>query len=309
MRQIFRRALPESLLMPRTLSLILAAALSSSALATTVAPPAPQQVAVSAVQTLLAGGWRYEPGGGVPPACDQAPSDSGEVITFEFAVTGGRVQWTNADGEGIDLGVEACGDANNIALITPDGPRLGFRLNADGTLLGGDMPEFGQDLSGKIFRKCCEPADRAQIDGSAKALAFFGGGAEAPPVRFVDERFAKKGQDLCLEPESQYLRVDMVGPLGFELTRWNSAAIAEKLAVDETVKMPLDDVSNFTLESLRETGLGWEATVTELIPPNGSRGDTSTIRLQVNGDHVTIPEWQRDYRRCTTGDETTIVAQ
>ena len=182
-------------------------------------------------------------------------------------------------------------------------------MNDDGTLSGLEMAEFAGDLTGKQFRKCYDPADRARIDGSAKALAFFGGGAEAPPVRFVDTRFAKKGQDLCLEPESQYLRLDMVGPLGFELNRWNSAAIAEKLAVDEKVKIPLDDLADFTLESLTQTGLGWEAVVTELIPPNGSRGDTSTIRLQVKGDHVTIPEWQRDYLRCTTGDETTVVAQ
>lgn len=75
------------------------------------------------------------------------------------------------------------------------------------------------------------------------------------------------------------------------------------------MKLPLDDLGNYTLESLTETGLGWEAALTELIPPNGSRGDTTTIRLQVKGDHVTIPEWQRDYLRCTTGEETTVVAQ
>ncbi len=279
---------------------------AQSALATSMAATADSAKEPAA---LLAGGWRYEPDGSSPPACDQPPSEFGEVITFEFAVTGGRVQWTNPNGEGMNLGVEASRDGKSIALISPDGPGLKFELQDDGTLWGLEMAEFAQDLTAKHFRKCYEPADRSQIDGSAKALDFFGGGAEAPPVRFVDTRFGKKGQDLCLEPESQYLRLDMVGPLGFELTRWNSAAIAEKLAVDETVKTPLDDVSNFTLESLRETGLGWEATVTELIPPNGSRGDTSTIRLQVKGDHVTIPEWQRDYLRCTTGDETTVVAQ
>lgn len=291
----------------RCLSLPLAAFLcAQSALATAMAA-APDSA--NEAQTLLAGGWRYEPDGSAPPACDQGPSEFGEVITIEFVVTGGRVHWTNSNGESLNLGVEASRDGKTIALISPDGPGLKFELNDDGTLSGLEMAEFAGDLTGKRFRKCYEPADRARIDGSAKALEFFGGGAEAPPVRFVDTRFAKKGQDLCLEPESQYLRLDMVGPLGFELTRWNSAAIAEKLAVDETVKVPLDDVSNFTLEALSQTGLGWEATVTELIPPNGSRGDTSTIRLRVKGDIVTIPEWQRDYQRCTVGDETTIVAQ
>lgn len=260
-------------------------------------------------QSLLEGGWRFEPDGSAPPACDQPPSEAGEVITFEFAVTGGRVQWTDAYGEGIDLGVEAAQDGKAIALMTPDGPALHFELNADGTLSGLEMAEFAGALTGKQFRKCYEPADRAGIDGSAKALAFFGGAPETPPVRFVDTRFAKKGKDLCLEPEAQYIQLDMVGPLRFGLGRSNSAAIAEKLAVDEKVKTPLDELSDYTLDTLAETGIGWEATVTELIPPNGSRGDTTTIRLQVEGDHLRIPEWQRDYLRCTTGVETTIVAQ
>jgi len=282
---------------------------SSTALATTIAPPIPQPVEASAVQALLAGGWRYEPDGSAPPACDQAPSEFGAVITFEFAVTAGRVIWTTPDGEGMSLGVTASQDAANIVLITPGGPGLGFRVNADGTLFGGDMPEKAQDLSGKMFRKCYEPAGRAHIDGTAKALDFFGGGAETPPVRFVDTRFAKTGEDLCLELEAQYISLDMVGPLGFSLARWNSAAIAEKLMANEAVKVWPDDIANFTLESLTQTGLGWEATVTELIPPNGSRGDTSTIRLRVKDDAVTIPEWQRDYQRCTSGNELAIVAQ
>ncbi len=287
------------LVLPLCLGLSLPAALAASS------PGASD----SSAQALLAGGWRYEPDGSAPPACDQAPSEMGQVITFEFAVTGGRAQWTSPDGEGMNLAVEASQDGKTISLLSPDGPGLTFELNDDGTLSGAKMADFAGDLAGMQFRKCYEPADRAKIDGSAKALAFFGGAPDAPPVRFVDTRFAKKGKDLCLEPEAQYLELDMVGPLGFSLGRWNSAAIAEKLAVDEKVKLPLDDLGNYTLESLTETGLGWEATLTELIPPNGSRGDTTTIRLQVKGDHVTIPEWQRDYLRCTTGEETTVVAQ
>jgi hypothetical protein len=289
------------------LSLLLAFALSGTTLATTVEPPRPVDAATT--QALLAGGWRYEPDGSIPPACDQAPSEMGQVMTFEFAVTGGRVQWTSPEGEGMSFGGAVSQGGKVIALISPDGPALTFAMNEDGTLFGLKMADFAADLTGMQFRKCYEPADRALIDGSEKALTFFGGAADAPPVRFVDTRFAKKGQDLCLEPEAQYLRLDIVGPLGFELNRWSSAAIAEKLAADETVKPPLDELGNYTLESLAPTGLGWEATVTELIPPNGSRGDTQTIRLQVKGDTLTIPEWQRDYLRCTTGDETTIIAQ
>lgn len=260
-----------------------------------------------APEALLEGGWRFEPDGGAPPACDQPPGEAGEVITFEFAVTGGRVQWTNAYGEGLSLGVSVAVDGKAVTLMTPDGPSLNFSMNEDGTLSGLEMADFASELTGKQFRKCYEPADRSLIDGSAKALVFFGGAGDAPPVRFVDTRFAKEGEDLCTQAETQYLQLDIVGPLAFTLGRWNSAAIAEKLAAGETVEHPLDDLGNYTLESLTPTGLGWEATVTELIPPNGSRGDTETIRLQVNGEGVTIPEWQRDYLRCTMGEETTIV--
>jgi hypothetical protein len=288
-------------------SLVLSLALTGTALATTVQPPQPVDAAKT--EALLAGGWRYEPDGSAPPACDQAPGEMGQVISFEFAVTGGRAQWTSPEGEGMNLGGAVSQDGKVIALVSPDGPALTFEVNEDGTLSGLKMADFAGDLTGMQFRKCYDSADRAKIDGSAKALDFFGGAPDAPPVRFVDTRFAKKGKDLCLEPEAQYIQLDMVGPLGFTLARWNTAAIAEKLAAEENVKIALDDLGNYTLESLTPTGLGWEATVTELIPPNGSRGDTTTIRLQVKDDTLTIPEWQRDYLRCTTGDETTIVAQ
>ena len=272
------------------------------AVSTATVPDAPD-----GPESLLAGGWRFEADGGAPPPCDQPPGEAGEVITFEFAVTGGRVLWTDAYGETLDLGVDAARDGKSLTLTTPDGPSLNFEVNDDGTLSGLEMADFASGLTGEQFRKCYEPADRTRIDGSAAALDFFGGAAETPAVRFVDTRFAKKGKDLCLEPEAQYLQLDMVGPLDFSLGRLNSAAIAEKLAADEVVKLPLDELSNYVLESLSPTGLGWEVTVTELIPPNGSRGDTTTIRLRVSGDLVTIPEWQRSYQRCTTGNETTIV--
>ena len=41
-------------------------------------------------------------------------------------------------------------------------------------------------------------------------------------------------------------------------------------------------------------------TITELIPPNGSRGDTMTITLVPTIDgRASVPEWKRSYMRCS----------
>lgn len=285
--------------------IILAFCLALCAQSAVADSPAATFDTTAALQALLAGGWRYEPDGSMPPACDQPPSEMGQIITFEFAMTGGRALWTSSDGEEMSLFGTVSKEGYTIAFLAPDLSGLTFYVDDGGMLWGARMSDFAYELGGNAFRKCSEPADRRRIDGSAEALRVFGGGASALPVRFVDTRFAKQGQDLCLEAEAQYLEIDMVGPLGFSLNRWNNLALAEKLAAGEAPEIVPDEIGTFALDSLVPTGLGWEASLTELIPPNGSRGDTQTVRLQLRGDTLTIPEWQRDYLRCFNGQETT----
>ena len=46
-----------------------------------------------------------------------------------------------------------------------------------------------------------------------------------------------------------------------------------------------------------------DATLTELIAPNGSRGDKTTVTILRTKTGISIPAWKRDYLRCQdTGD-------
>ena len=95
-----------------------------------------------------------------------------------------------------------------------------------------------------------------------------------------------------------------MGPLGFTAGRWNSGALAEKLAVNEKPAVAPDEIANWTIEAVEPTPEGWRVTATELIPPNGSRGDTTTFSLVAKDNTLAIPEWKRDFVRCTAGEET-----
>lgn len=135
-----------------------------------------------------------------------------------------------------------------------------------------------------------EPAIRLDQD-TRNALA---GDLPSGGSVFVDKR-AKGG---CTAAQYQYVFFNLAGPAHFEAGRWNSLAVAEILAVDGKPEIPLDELANWTIDAASQTDKGIRLTLTELIPPNGSRGDTQTITLQLKGDTLRIPEWSRSYQRC-----------
>ncbi len=295
----------------------LAALMSGTALANMMPPDPPKEpVAVPIEQPALEGGWRYELDKSEPPQCDQPPGEATQTLTFEFAMTGGFMQWTGNDEESMDFGVELAPQKDSVDLMTADGPTFSFSTPRDGVMKGTAMPEFAKDFEGKTFRKCYEAADRSKIrlakegapDDEAKAAyAWLSQGGMTEQPRFVDMRYKdKKTKDLCAREDHQYLFLDLTGPLGFSVGRWNSAALAEKLAGSNKDTDGIgDEIGNWTIEAVEPTDTGWKVTLTELIPPNGSRGDTTTISLVRKGDTLSIPEWKRDYLRCTTGNEAT----
>lgn len=57
-------------------------------------------------------------------------------------------------------------------------------------------------------------------------------------------------------------------------------------------------MTNWTVDKAEAASGGFRLTITELTPPNGSRGDTSTITLLVSGAGASVPEWKRAYLRC-----------
>ena len=293
-------------------SLLAAALLLGSALAN-LAPP---QTDPGEAIALLEGGWRYDAMGAVPPDCDQPPAETGQTLIFEFAATGGKIAWLTPDGDPMALGVTISQPGpDRVAMITPDGPAFIFRVDGE-TLVGEDMPDFAGVLKGKTFRKCYPAADRTKINLTHDKpplpmgdLAYLSKGTLGEQPRFVDTRFNKSPYEVCTEPVAQYLFFDLVGPLGFSMGRWNTAQLAEHLANGGTPKVQPDDVSNWTIEAVEPVENGWKVTATELIPPNGSRGDTTSFTVLTKENAMWIPEWKREYWRCTTGEETTRVSE
>jgi hypothetical protein len=110
----------------------------------------------------------------------------------------------------------------------------------------------------------------------------------------IDSR-APKG---CKAALYQYFDFDVVGPGGFVLHRWSSSAAGEKLADGGKLGFATDEIADFTIDQADAIPGGYRFKVTERIPPNGSRGDTTTITVNVKGQTATIPEWKRSYAVC-----------
>lgn len=211
----------------------------------------------------LSGEWRA--------ACGAQASDTS--IVLEYAFTGGTAA--------VDTGMEEESGAFLIADLEKEG-KLSIKNGA-------------VTWQGQAFKRCRGPADRSAIKLTKTQLQEIA--TTMPPDRpmFVDAR-AKAG---CKAKDYQYLRIDLIGPLGFELGRWNSYHLGEALASGGKAPLPLDAVTNWTIEKAESVAGGYKLTLTELIPPNGSRGDTTTITLATSsGGKLAIPEWKRSYIRC-----------
>lgn len=218
-------------------------------------------------KAALTGEWR--------PACGAA-AEAGETrIVIEFALTGGVVN--------IDDGTE---DGGAFEIASKDGSTFTLRDGRKFVFSGGPLR-----WNGMSFQRCRGPVDRSAIRLTRAQIAQVSSSMPPDQAIFVDAR-AKGG---CKALDYQYLTLDLVGPLGFSLGRWNSAHLAE------SGKSSFDEVSNWTVDKAEPVSGGYRLTITELIPPNGARGDTGAITLLVAGGKASVPEWKRSYLRCSKG--------
>ncbi len=235
---------------------------------------------------LLAGEWAT--------ACGMKADGSRLRMVIEFAATGGQVS--------LDDGTEGAGQYPiKSATVTKDRVALSFGEMGGFTFLrkGDVLQGTSGDVANLSFTRCRPAADRSAIKLDRQALHYLS--AQMPPdyAYFVDARV----KDGCKATDYQYLTIDLVGPLGFTLGRWNSWNLAEKVAAG--AKQPFDEVTNFTIDKAERMGTNYRLTVTELIPPNGSRGDTTTITLAPTPTGVlNVLEWKRSYRRCFASEKT-----
>lgn len=228
-------------------------------------------LAVLAASPALAGSDKQALAGEWRQACSAEATDTRLVV--EFALTGGTVM--------VDDGTEASGTARFAEL-----EKLGKLSVSGGALV----------WNGETFKRCRAPADRSAIKLTKAQIAEIS--AAMPPryPTFVDAR-TKGG---CGALDHQYLTIDLVNPLGASMGRWNSVHLGEMLAEGKKSPVALDEVANWTIDKAEAVPGGYRLTLTELIPPNGARGDTTTITLSVGkNDKAAVAEWKRAYLRCT----------
>jgi hypothetical protein len=248
----------------------------------------------AADQAKFAGEWRANP---QKPdgACGQNAGVGDMRFTLEFAVTGGQMF--------IDDGTEA--SQTYAVKLDANAKAANFDLGKDGSwkftrkgdaLISDSPPELYAEQKGLVFHRCRAAADRSAIKLNKDQIAAVSAAMPPDHTIFVDAR-AKKG---CKALDYQYLTFDLVGPLGFTLGRWNSGHLGEQLAGGKKPKLAVDQVSNWTIDKAEAVANGYKFTITELIPPNNSRGDTTTITLAPTIDgRASVPEWKRIYLRCS----------
>jgi hypothetical protein len=90
----------------------------------------------------------------------------------------------------------------------------------------------------------------------------------------------------------------LIGPAEFQLNRWNSFALAEKLAAKAPVKLPpLDPIANWRIETARADGKKF---VFRIRDYENTKAVPETIHVEVKSHHsILIPEWRRTFIRCT----------
>lgn len=267
------------------LSAIVLAAFTAAAQAAPLTP---------ADQLKLAGEWRANPDK-PDGACGQNASVGDMRFTLEFAVTGGQIF--------VDDGSEASqtfavkGDSTAKALTFSLAGSGSWKFSRKGDALVSDAPpDLYDSQKGLVFHRCRPAASRAAIKLNKDQLGIVSSAMPPNHYIFVDAR-ARQG---CKALDYQYLTIDLVGPLGFTVGRWNSMHLAEQLADGKKPKLAIDEVSNWTIDKAEAVANGYKFTITELIPPNNSRGDTTTITLAPTIDgRASVPEWKRTYARCS----------
>jgi hypothetical protein len=154
---------------------------------------------------------------------------------------------------------------------------------------------LGGDVDTMVFKRCKKAADRSAIALNDKALKFLAADLPGDEAFFIDERHAAKTGDRCAVEETQYLFFVLIGPSEFRVSRWNSFAIADKLAVKKPVKLPLDPIADWRIESARADAAKF---VLRMRDYDNAKAAPETIHVEAKADGISIPEWHRSYIRC-----------
>jgi hypothetical protein len=229
----------------------------------------------------------------------QAPPAGAMALSIEFLRSGGMVfadDGTEASSRGP---ITEASEENGIVSLTfggevwrlrPDNPKVMYRVRTSASL--------GTPVDTMVFKRCQSAADRSAIALDDEALKFLAADLPGDEAFFMDDRLAAKTGDRCAVDQTQYLFFVLIGPAEFRVSRWNSFALADKLASKQPVKLPkLDPVANWKIETASAEGAKY---VLRMRDYDNAEAVPETIHVQVKPDGtVAIPEWRRTYIRCT----------
>ena len=220
------------------------------------------------------------------------------VLSIEFLRSGGMAFADDGSGTPARGPITEAVEANGVVTLTfgnevwrlrPENDSVMSKVRSSASLAG--------DVDSMTFKRCQKPADRTSIALEPDSLKFLAADLPGDEAFFMDERLAAKAGDRCAVNETQYLFFALVGPAEFRLSRWNSFAIADKLASKKPSKLPLDAVANWRIQSARLDGGKY---VFRMRDYDNKKAAPETIHVEVKSDStIAIPEWHRSYVRCT----------
>jgi hypothetical protein len=227
-----------------------------------------------------------------------APPAGAMTMSIEFLRSGG-VAFADDGTENASRGpISEPGEEAGIVSLTfggevwrfrPDGPNVMYRVRTSASLGGG--------VDTMVFKRCQKAADRSAIALDDEALRFLAADLPGDEAFFMDDRLAAKTGDRCAVNETQYLFFVLIGPSEFRVSRWNSFALADKLAANPKAKVPpLDPVSNWKIDNARIEGAKY---IFRMHDYDNAEATPETIHVEVKPDgSIIVPEWRRTFIRC-----------
>lgn len=225
-----------------------------------------------------------------------APPVGATTLVLEFLRSGG-IAFADDGSEAAARGpITAATEENGVVSLTFNNEAWRFRAEGKNLMYRvRSSASLGGDVDVMVFKRCKPAADRAAIALDDAALKFLAADLPGDEAFFIDERHAAKSGDRCAVQEAQYLFFVLIGPAEFRISRWNSFAIADKIAAKKPVKLQLDPVADWQIESARVEAKKF---VVSMRDYDNAKAVPETIHIETNSGGISIPEWRRTYVRC-----------
>ena len=226
-----------------------------------------------------------------------APPPGALALAIEFERSGGLLVASDGSEDSIRGPITDASEVNGVISLTvgqeifrlrPDSDKIMSRVRSSASL-GGDVDTM-------VFKRCEKPADRSSIALDDHGLKYMASDLPGDEAFFIDERLIPKAGNGCTMQDTQYLFFALIGPSEFRLSRWNSFALADKLAEKKPVKLPLDPIADWKIETVRAEAGKY---VFRMRDYDNAKALPETIHVEVKPSGISIPEWKRSYIRCT----------